>query len=181
MRRSITVAILGALALTACTPEQLATWEQINGSPFTEAQRSELAALPDSPLVLGALTVNPDGSMIENRAPSGSKCPQHYGAAMRAGWKPSHWARLDYIMWRESRCNPRAYNGRGRDDSYSLLQLNMRAHRSWVGPLVGWDFSKLYDPETNLRIGKVLYDKARRMYGCGWQPWRTTRQRHWCN
>lgn len=173
MRRSITVAILGALALTACTPEQLATWEQINGSPFTEAQRSELAALPDSPLVLGALTVNPDGSMIESRAPSGSKCPQHYGAAMRAGWKSGEWRKLDSIMWRESRCKPTAVNNnrRTRDASRGLVQLNLLAHRSWIGPLVGWNFDNLYHPETNLRVARVLYEK------CGWGPWTKP---YWC-
>lgn len=181
MLTRITLTIIGALIVTGCTPEQLTTWETMNGAPFAPELRATLEALPDNPLVLGRTTVHPDGTTTESTAPVDSRCPEHYDAALRAGWTVEHWPRLDYIMWRESRCNQNAYNGRGRDDSYSLLQLNMKAHRRWVGPLVDWDFSKLYEPETNLRIGKVLYDKARQMYGCGWQPWRTTKQRHWCN
>lgn len=131
-------------------------------------------------LALSLLTATPVDAH-HTGAPDGSRCPQHYAAAMAAGWKASHWSKIDFIMWRESRCNPRAYNGRGRDNSFGLMQLNMRAHKSWVGPFVGWDFSVLYDPITNLAFGKALYDRARQMYGCGFQPWRTTKQRHWCN
>ena len=131
-------------------------------------------------LAISLLTATP-AEAHHTGAPAGSKCPQHYAAAMAAGWSPEHWQRLDYIMWRESRCKPTAYNGRGRDNSFGLMQLNMKAHKSWVGPFVGWDFSVLYDPQTNLAFGKALYDRARQMYGCGWQPWRTTKQRHWCN
>jgi hypothetical protein len=120
-------------------------------------------------------------SSVPAEARSSSRCSEHRQAALNAGWSPAQWERLSLIIWRESRCQPTAYNGRGRDDSYGLMQLNMRAHRSWVGPLVGWDFTKLYQPETNLRVARQLYDRARRMFGCGWQPWRTTKQRSWCN
>lgn len=106
-------------------------------------------------------------------APSGSKCPQHYAAAIRAGWKPGDWRKLDSIMWRESRCKPTATNNNRRtaDASRGLVQLNLLAHRSWIGPLVGWNFDNLYHPETNLRVARVLYEK------CGWGPW--TRP-YWC-
>ena len=108
-----------------------------------------------------------------NGAPSGSKCPQHYAAAIRAGWKPGDWRKLDAIMWRESRCKPSAFNGsnRTRDTSYGVVQLNMRAHRSWVGPMVGWDFTRLYHVETNLRVARKLYER------CGWGPWTKP---YWC-
>ena len=132
-------------------------------------------------IALTAIITTGTLSAVPAQAHHTSRCPQHREAALRAGWSESQWSRLDLIMWRESRCQPTAYNGRGRDDSYGLLQLNMRAHRSWVGPLVNWDYTRLYEPETNLRIARQLFDRARRMFGCGWQPWRTTRQRHWCN
>ena len=131
-------------------------------------------------LAISLLTVTP-AEAHHTGAPDGSKCPQHYAAAMQAGWSPEQWPKVDFIIWRESRCNPRAYNGRGRDNSFGLMQLNMKAHKSWVGPFVGWDFSVLYDPMTNLAFAKALYDRAQKMYGCGFQPWRTTKQRHWCN
>ena len=106
-------------------------------------------------------------------APSGSKCPQHYGAAIAAGWTPNEWRKLDSIMWRESRCKATAVNNnrRTRDASRGLVQLNLLAHRSWIGPLVGWNFDNLYHPETNLRVARALYEK------CGWGPW--TRP-YWC-
>lgn len=94
-----------------------------------------------------------------------------YDTAVEAGWPDQDWSRLACIINRESRGDPTAYNGRGRDDSYGLLQLNMRAHRSWVGPLVDWDFNRLFDPATNLSVGRVLFDRAVDYYGNGWQPW----------
>lgn len=119
--------------------------------------------------------------LIHHRAPAGSKCPQHYHAALRAGWSNAHWSKLDYIMWRESRCKPTVHNTKGRDNSYGLLQLNMKAHKSWVKPIVQGNYTALFNAEVNLRVGKALYDRAKKMFGCGFQPWKTTKQKHWCN
>jgi hypothetical protein len=113
--------------------------------------------------------------------PKNSKCPQHYNTAIAAGWTADQWSKLDVIIWRESRCFSDVHNTKGRDNSYGLLQLNMKAHKKWVTPLVDGDFTRLFDPETNLRIGRVLYGKAKEAYGCGFQPWKTTKQKHWCN
>jgi hypothetical protein len=108
------------------------------------------------------------------------RCPQFRQAALDAGWSEADWPRLDAIIWRESRCTPTAHNGRGRDDSFGLLQLNMRAHRSWVRPLVDGDFTRLFDPVTNLTVGRALFDRAAEQMGCGWQPWVTRKTRGWC-
>lgn len=108
-----------------------------------------------------------------------NRCPAYKQTALAAGWTEAEWPRLDYIIWRESRCNPRVRNTRGRDDSYGLMQLNMRAHRSWVGPIVNWNYNALYDPYTNLQVARTLYTKAARMFGCGWHPWKT-RSNNWC-
>lgn len=122
---------------------------------------------------------DPAASPTSATAPAGSRCGEHYAAALQAGWPASDWKRLDHIMWRESRCQPGVHNGKGRDDSYGLIQLNMKAHRSWVGPLVDWDFTRLYDPVTNLEVGRQIYDKAVGYWDCGWRPW-TTRSARWC-
>jgi hypothetical protein len=61
------------------------------------------------------------------------------------------------------------------------MQVNLKAHRSWVRPIVGGDWSRLYDPVTNLSVARILYFRAQDWIGCGWQPWRTTKQSHWCN
>lgn len=85
--------------------------------------------------------------------------------AIAAGWEPSQWPHLDCIIWRESRGIPTVHNVGPVDDSYGLTQLNMLAHRTWVGPLVGYKFDRLYDPLTNLRLAHSLYLKV------GWKPW----------
>jgi len=108
------------------------------------------------------------------------RCPQHRAAALEAGWSEADWPRLDAIAWRESRCKPDAFNGRGRDRSYGLLQLNMRAHAAWVDPLVDGDFDRLFDPQTNFTVALALHRKAEAMFGCGWQPWVTRNTRAWC-
>lgn len=147
------------ISLVACTPEQLT----VLGQHFHDS--SIVAATP----------------VVQRTAPDGSRCPQYYQTALDAGWTHAQWSKIDYIIWRESRCNPTAYNGKRRDNSYGLMQLNMRAHKAWVGPLVNWDFTKLYNPSTNLSVAKELYNRASKMFGCGFQPWKTTKQRHWCN
>lgn len=108
------------------------------------------------------------------------RCPQHRAAALAAGWTEQQWKRLDTIVYRESRCNPSTHNGRGRDNSYGLLQLNMRAHAAWVGPMVDGDYSRLFDPQTNFAVALDLYHRAEDMFGCGWQPWVTRRTQGWC-
>ena len=92
-----------------------------------------------------------------------------HGPALNAGWHESDWPRLSCIIQRESRGNPRAFNGSGRDESYGLLQMNMKAHRSWVRDLLGPDYKELlFDGSVNLHMGRVLFNKA------GWGPWSST-------
>jgi len=91
--------------------------------------------------------------------------------AIRAGWPEDEWPRLACIIHRESRGDPYAHNPRYPDDSYGLIQLNMRAHRKWVGPLVGWDFTHLFDGYTNLLHGRTLFDMAVGYHDDGWRPW----------
>lgn len=110
-----------------------------------------------------------------------TRCIEHRQAALDAGWSEADWPRLSQIIWRESRCQPQVHNRRGRDDSYGLMQINLRAHRNWVRPLVDGDFTRLFDPATNLVVARVLYEKAVDAYGCGWQPWTTRRTRGWCS
>ena len=94
-----------------------------------------------------------------------------YREALQAGWPEKDWPRLACIIHRESRGDRFAHNPRYPDDSYGLIQLNMRAHRKWVGPAVGWDFTRLFDGYTNLATGRTLFDMAVGYYGDGWRPW----------
>lgn len=181
MYNKVLLSIL-AITMTACTPMQLNTWEEITGQSISPTDRAVLEDLPDVDMRLpDGRQIAPDGRIIGSKAPDWSRCPEHYNSAIAAGWSHDQWDKLDYIIWRESRCFSNVHNTKGRDDSYGIMQINLKAHRSWVRPLVNGDFNSLFDPETNLRIAKVLYTKAQEYYGCGFQPWKTTKQKHWCN
>lgn len=110
-------------------------------------------------------------------APDSSRCPQHYVAALNAGWTDSEWDTLDRIMWRESRCDPFALNDSylrgGRDNSYGLTQINLLYHDDWVLPQVG-DANALFDPTTNLDIARQLWEWLEEHNQCGWSAWRGT-------
>jgi hypothetical protein len=100
------------------------------------------------------------------------RCPQYEPIAIAVGWPAEQVPKLSYVMWRESRCNPLVHADISdgyifrNDDSYGLMQVNMKAHRSWVGPIVDWDFNRLFDPYVNLSVGLRLWH----MSG-GWRPW----------
>lgn len=94
-------------------------------------------------------------------------CPQWRATALEAGWSEQEWPRLERIIWRESRCNPDAFNGRRRDRSIGLVQVNVKgrllAHRRAV---CGIDEpAELFDPYTNLACAEAIHEQA------GWQPW----------
>jgi len=186
-RKRLTLVALAAttLAVTACTPEQVATIERIYGVDFTPAETRELVAAPDLRIKTPLGWVEADGTISPYVAPAGSRCPQWFGAVMLAGWPEADWPKVDTIIWGESRCIPTVHTNASdgyifrNDDSYSLFQINMKAHRSWVLPLIGGDVTRLYDPVTNAWIARRLYEKAVDYYGCGWRPW-STRDRRWC-
>jgi hypothetical protein len=187
MKKIITaITIVGILfAATGCTPKQLESIEKHFGIKITAEEKRELLKLPDIPVILDGRRFNTDGSVETFVAPSWSKCPQHYGAALQAGWSPSDWDKIDYIMWRESRCIPTVHTDirKGHifrnDDSWGLMQINLKAHRKWVSPIVNGDFTKLFDPVVNLSVARNLYFQAVDYYGCGWRPW-STRNKSWC-
>jgi hypothetical protein len=86
-----------------------------------------------------------------------------YTAGLRA---PSKIAMAVAIAEAESGGNPRAYNGKGRDDSFGLWQINMKAHTTGELGIASKD--ALYDPVTNARA-MVKISKS----GSSWSPWST--------
>jgi hypothetical protein len=118
--------------------------------------------------------------------PADAHCPQWWGLAVEAGWTVDLLSTLDYVMWRESRCQPTAHNttlNRDRSADVGLTQIN---DRSWclptrwypngylqtigVLPTVGCE--QLFDPYLNLASAKAIYDYAQETHGNGWQPWK---------
>lgn len=174
---ALAIASLGA---SACTEVEIAAWETATGKAFTDTQHEALLAAP--PLTAAptttveapaSTTTQPMVAVDEPPLPRTYTYPnpdidQWHDLAMQAGFAEKDWKWLSCVINREtgSTGRPDLHNGKGRDDSYGLLQLNMKAHKRWVGPLVDYDFDRLYDPLTNLTIAYTLYEKA------GRSPWR---------
>ena len=110
------------------------------------------------------------------------KCPELLELAHRVGWPYDQLPKLDRILFRESRCQAQAHNT---DDptkcgSRGVLQLN----GSWVLPNRWWPIGflphygladtcdDLFDVDTNLRSGLLIYFYSLEKHGDGWVPWR---------
>jgi hypothetical protein len=117
-----------------------------------------------------------------------NRCPEWEPVAMAAGWEPEHWDRFSYIIYRESRCLPDAFNGSDPNSgSRGLSQIN----GFWCRPSKyypdGWlqdqgvlsHCDDLYDPMVNLTAAKAIFDYGVDRGNCPWGPW-TTRNTRWC-
>ena len=99
-------------------------------------------------------------------------CPQWWQTAVDAGWRESLLPTLDYLMWRESRCDPTQHNT---DDpnggSRGLVQIN----GFWTPWLASRGIVKrsegLFGPYRNLRSALAIYNYADERHGNGFSPW----------
>ncbi len=110
-------------------------------------------------------------------------CPQWWDLAVAAGWLVKDLPTLDYIMHRESRCRPKAHNTTLNRDGSTDIGLTQINDWSWCKPTrwqpKGWlqaqkviDLCEdLFDPYTNLRAARTLYDYSESKSGNGFQPW----------
>jgi len=112
----------------------------------------------------GGGTISPPSPSPVGSGGGGGRCPQWH-ALLQANGMPISF--FDPVMYRESRCNPNAYNGSGRDRSYGLVQIN--TYGSLWGELArrcGLSTpEQLFDPATNIACAADLY----RTYGT--RPW----------
>ena len=89
------------------------------------------------------------------------KCGEWHDLAIQVGWPEEEWPRLQEIIWRESRCDPNAWNGA----DAGLVQIN-RVHQTWLTDF-GWSFpDDMFIPEKNLTFALALWKSS------GWKPWR---------
>jgi hypothetical protein len=89
------------------------------------------------------------------------------GYAYTAGLRnPSKIAMAVAIALAESAGNPKVHNTKGRDDSYGLWQINMKAHTTSELGISSAD--QLYDPVTNARAMVKISGS-----GSNWRPWST--------
>lgn len=122
--------------------------------------------------------------------PPEAQCPDWHGTALEAGWPVETLMRVDYIMWRESRCQPNAhYKADPMTGSRGLMQINgfwCLRNRYEPNP-AGYLGAKgiinscedLFDPLMNLKAAKAIYDYGVERNQCPWRPW-STRNTRWC-
>jgi len=117
--------------------------------------------------------------------PPMARCGQWWGLAFEAGWQPEEMEKLDYIMWRESRCDPTQHNTTLNADGSTDIGLTQINDRSWclstrwypngylqtIGTLTSVGCEELFDPLTNLRAAKAIYDYAKETSNDGFAPW----------
>lgn len=93
-------------------------------------------------------------------------CAQYVADAITAGWPATEAPMLARVMFRESRCNPLAFNSRDSNGgSRGLLQVN-GTHKSWLiseGYITKLD--DLFNPDVNIRAALHLW------YKVGWSAW----------
>jgi len=114
----------------------------------------------------------PSSSIIKD----GWECPEWMDVARSAGWPEDQLRKLSYVIYRESRCDPNAFNGADPiGGSLGLIQIN----RYWCTSNVYWPdgylqvrdsgvttCDDLYDPYVNLRSGYHIW-----VTEGGWSPW----------
>ena len=96
-------------------------------------------------------------------------CAQYVADAITAGWPADQAPMLARVMFRESRCNPLAYNAKDSNGgSRGLMQMN-GTHVQWLTEL-GYitTLDDLFKPEVNLAASAHLYRMV------GWQAWSAT-------
>lgn len=103
-------------------------------------------------------------------APADSLCPHWYNTAKDAGWAASEWERLDFVLWRESRCDPEVHNTLDpAGGSYGGVQVNgfwCRKPTSWLRTEdVLDDCTDLFEPAIAMRAALAIWHRS------GWRAW----------
>ncbi len=114
------------------------------------------------------------------KAPKWSKCPMWYDEAIKVGWKKSEWKTLDRVIYRESRCNKMSYNPTDpMTGSRGLTQINGFWCSPWSQDSIGFlqrhrivkKCRDLFNPVTNLKAARAIYEYGVKENGHGWGPW----------
>ena len=117
----------------------------------------------------GSSTSGGDGGSV-TPPPAGKKSysqEEIQSFAINAGFTPDESKLVSRIAMGESSGNPMAFNGKGADQSYGLMQINMLGD---MGPERRAEFGltsndQLYDPQTNMNAAYKIYKQQ------GWGAW----------
>jgi hypothetical protein len=110
--------------------------------------------------------------------PTDWQCSEWYDTTLDAGFSRDDWPAIGIIMWRESRCNPTAHNGRDPNTgSFGLMQINGYWCRGGGLRNLGWGSGNhcpaMFDPATNLRAARAIADYDLERGRCPWTQWST--------
>lgn len=107
-------------------------------------------------------------------------CPDVVATAHALGWQNDDLDELDYVAWKESRCDPSVhYADDPNGGSHGVMQVN----GFWCRPSKYYPFGylqthrylatcdDLYNPIVNLWSALEIFNYARTTHGNGWQPW----------
>lgn len=108
------------------------------------------------------------------------RCGHWLDDALHVGWSRSDLPKLDYVLWRESRCKSGVFNALDPNGgSRGLMQIN----QFWCLPNKyspsGWlqfqgilnSCAELSNPVINLRAGLAIFKYSQKRNNNGWQPW----------
>ena len=115
-----------------------------------------------------------------------AKCPQWWPSLRQKGFSESDIRTADFIMFRESKCDPSAHNSddpvriNGVKGSLGLFQINL----FWISKTTAFPKGflqtalnreikpkQLFDPELNISAAKAIIDRDKSFGGCGWSAW----------
>lgn len=134
----------------------------VPGSDWPTGRGEQPASLPEGPIMYELPTQRKDPGANNTKALTAGQVAQY---AYNAGFRGNGLVTIVAIAMGESSNVPTAYNPVGRDNSYGLLQINMKDDDP-QSPMMGQQRRQrygiqnedLFDPEVNLR---VAFDIAR--------------------
>jgi len=167
----------GTLAMAKSVDSDSRSRPVVQVSP--EAKTAIAVVTPDVLPDVSPLVLHDRVAKVTLKAPP-SRCPQWFDLAMQY-FSPDDWDTIDFLLYRESRClvgalNPKDTNGM---PSYSLFQIN----GFWCNPSKHYDqgflqqqgvlatCDELFEPETQFRAARALYEEGLSRYGMGWHSW----------
>jgi len=112
--------------------------------------------------------------------PADAYCGGWWNLAREVGWSEENLPKLDYVIHRESRCLPEAFNAKDPNGgSAGLTQINYfwtsKTRYYPRGYLQTLDVLKnrneLFEPRTNLLAALTIFRYSEEVNGCGWKPW----------
>ena len=167
-----------------CIPLALLAISIVGCSTATETNNETLPPIAIEPVVSTVVITDPPTTattipidwaglaasiqlVIEEARELHGKCGEWHDLAIEVGFTEEDWKTLSPIIYRESRCQPDAWNGH----DAGLTQIN-QIHTKWINDMGMSHPDDMFNPESNLYFAYRLYSGREDNGQCGWTPWR---------